>query len=232
LELVAHQQFEIPRLRELARHALPHIVEATLIPLGLFYAALWGIGSTGAILTALAWNYLAIARRLARKDRVPGILLLASLGLTARTLIALASGSMFIYFLQPSLATAAVGAAFLVSVPFGKPLAQRLAHDFVPMPAGFAKQPVIRKVFAQITLLWALVNLINAAGTVVLLVSAPLATYLAAKTGLSAGVTLTGILLSSWWFRRTLRRAGHLGHHGELVEGGAGTTASLAPAGA
>jgi hypothetical protein len=100
------------------------------------------------------------------------------------------------------LATAVVGGAFLLSVPFGRPLAQRLARDFVPFPEGYIKRPAIRKVFVQITIIWALVNLLNAGGTLILLVSQPIATYVAAKTQTSAVITGAGILV----FRRVVKR--------------------------
>ncbi len=202
---VAHT-FEIPRLRELARHALPHLIEATLIPLGIFYLSLWQFGAHVAIWAALAWSGSALLRRIILRKTVPGLLIIGFLGLAARTIIAAASGSIFLYFLQPSLATAVVGGAFLISVPFGRPLAQRLARDFVPFPEGYIKRPAIRKVFVQITIIWALVNLLNAGGTLILLVSQPIATYVAAKTLTTAVVTGAGILVSSWWFRRVVKR--------------------------
>ncbi len=206
--IVDHHHFELPRLRELARRSLPQVLEAMLVPLALFYAALWALGPTGAICAALAWNYLALARRIWRRERLPGVLLIATLGLTARSVLALASGnSMFVYFLQPSLATALLGGAFLLSVPLGRPLAEKLAHDFVPLPAWFVTRPRVHKLFVRISLLWALVSLANAAGTIALLVNVPITTYLAAKTGLSAFLTLGGIVVSSWWFRRGIRHS-------------------------
>ena len=164
-------------------------------------------GPKGAICIALAWNYSALLRRLWRRERLPGVLLIATLGLTARSALALVSkGSLFVYFLQPSLATALLGGAFLLSIPLGRPLAEKLAHDFVPMPPSFFKRPKVRQLFVKISLLWALVSLANAAGTVALLVNFPIGTYLAAKTGFSAVLTIGAIALSSWWFRRSLRR--------------------------
>jgi hypothetical protein len=205
---VDQHHFELPRLRELARRALPQLLEATLIPLALFYAALWALGAHGAICAALAWDYLALGRRVVRRERVPGILVIATLGLTARSVLALASGrsGLFVYFLQPSLFTALVGGAFLLSVPLGRPLAERLAHDFVPLPASFLKNAKVRRLFVRISLLWAVVSLANAAGTVALLLNVPVAAYLAAKTGFSGGLTLGAIMLSSWLFRRGIRR--------------------------
>ena len=206
---VEHHHFEPPRLRELARRAAPQVIEATLVPLVLFYAGLLALGPRGAICAALGWNYAALFRRLWCHERVPGVLLIATAGLTARSLVALFShGSLFVYFLQPSLATALVGGAFLLSVPLGRPLAERLAHDFVPLPPGFVKRPKVRQLFVRISLFWALVSLANAAGTILMLLSMPIATYAAAKTGFSAALTVGGVVVSSWWFRRSLRRNG------------------------
>ena len=205
---VDHHHFELPRLGELARRSLPKVLEAMLIPLALFYLALWALGPTGAICAALGWNYLALGRRIWCRERLPGILLIATLGLTARSVIALVSGnSLFVYFLQPSLATALLGGAFLLSVPLGRPLAEKLAHDFVPLPAWFTTRPRVHRLFVRISLLWALVSLANAAGTIALLLNVPIPTYLAARTGLSAFLTLGGILVSSWWFRRGIRHS-------------------------
>jgi hypothetical protein len=210
---VEHHHFELPRLRELFRHAIPQILEAILIPLGLFYAALSVLGPRGAICTALAWNLTALLRRVWRRERLPGVLLLGTVGLTARSVIALASSSsLFVYFLQPSLGTALLGAAFLLSIPLGCPLAEKLAHDFVPLPASFVKRPKVRQLFVRISLLWAVVSLINAAGTLALLVNVPITTFLAAKTGFSWALTIGAVVLSSWWFRRGLRR-----HNAELL---------------
>src|SRR4051812_1622290 len=137
---------EIPRLRSMARHAIPHLAEATFIPLALFYAFLWTAGVWGALIAALAWSWLAVIRRLVTGQRVPGILVLGTMGITARTIVSFASGSTFVYFLQPSLTTMVVAGAFLVSVPQGRPLAERLAHDFVPLDPQIMRLPAVKQV--------------------------------------------------------------------------------------
>jgi hypothetical protein len=198
--------FEIPRLRDLARHALPHVLEGTIIPFAVFYLALWEWGTMVGIVAALAWSWAALGYRVVRRRSVSGLLLIGIAGFTARSLIGLASGSAFVYFLQPSLATACVGAAFLFSIPAGRPLAERLARDFVPFPPGYLKRPVIRRVFMQITAIWALVMLLNAFGSVGLLLTQPIATYLPARTAASGLLTVGGVLASLWWFKRALRK--------------------------
>ncbi len=202
--------FEMPRLRTLARHAAPHVVEGTVVPLALFLLTLHFVGVWGAVLIGLGWTYTAVARRLIMRQRVPGILLLTAATLTARTVVAMVSGSVVVYFLQPTLGTALVAAAFLLSVPLGRPLAERLARDFCPIPSGVLAQTPVRRFFLQITLLWAFTQLVNATLTLWLLFSQSLATFLVAKTLVSWGLTGSAILVSTLWFRRSMRRNGIL----------------------
>jgi len=200
--------FEIPRLRALARHALPNIIEASLIPLAVFYLAMWALGVWGALGAALAWSYGAIGFRIATRRRVPGMLILGALGLTARTLVALASGSVFIYFLQPSLGTIAVAGTFLMSVPAGRPLAEKLAGDFCPIPPDVMAHPNVASFFARVSVLWGFVFLANAGATIYLLVSQSLGVYLLAKTIVGAALTCSAIAFSTWWFVRHMHRHG------------------------
>jgi hypothetical protein len=196
--------FEMPRLRALARRAIPSVLEGTLLPLALFYGALW-LGSVWAgVVAALAWSWTALARRLFKKEAVPGLLIVGTLGITARSVIALSTGSVFVYFLQPTIGTVVVALAFLLSLPAGRPLAERLAHDFVALPDAFRSHPPIRRVFARITLLWAMVMLANAGITLWLLLSQSLAVFLAARTATSLVLTGAAIGISTVWFRRSV----------------------------
>jgi hypothetical protein len=203
-----HPPLEIPRLRALARHALPNLVEASLVPLLVFYGALWLVGVWGGLLAALAWSYAAIVRRLVTRTPVPGLLVLGAAGLTARTAIAALSGSVFVYFLQPTLTTVLIAGVFLLSVPAGRPIAQRLAGDFCPLPDTFVGSPPVRRFFARITVLWAFVQLTNAALSLWLLVTQPVATYVVARATSSWLLTGAAILLSTLYFKRSMRRHG------------------------
>jgi len=203
-----HPPLEIPRLRALARHALPNLVEASLVPLAVFYGALWLVGVWGGLFAALAWSYTAIARRLVTGRPVPGLLVLGVVGITARTIVAALSGSVFVYFLQPTLTTVLIAGIFLVSVPAGRPLAERLAGDFCPLPAAFVGSPPVRRFFARITLLWAFVQLTNAAVSIWLLVTQPISTYVVARTATSWLLTGAAVVASTLYFRRSMRRHG------------------------
>lgn len=208
--VIQHAPLQLPRLPTLARRAVPNLVESTLIPVALFYLVLWLVGVWGALAGALLWSYGALLRRAVLGRRIPGLLVLGALALTVRTIVALSTGSVFVYFLQPTLGTVSAAGAFLVSVPAGRPLAERLAADFVPLPPGLIGHPVVRRLFLRITLLWAFVLMANAALALWLLVTQPLAVFLLAKTLGSAALTGGAVTLSTLWFLRSMRRHGLL----------------------
>src|SRR4029079_11288682 len=103
---------------------------ATFVPMALFYGVLTTVGFRPALVAALLWSYTAIGRRVVTRQRIPGVLVLGSVLMTARFLIAMATGSAFIYFLQPTLGTFLVATLFVSSVSMRKPLPERRAHDF------------------------------------------------------------------------------------------------------
>ena len=107
----------------------------------------------GRTIAALAWSYGALVRRLVLRRRVPGMLVLGTIGLTVRTVLALVSGSVYLYFLQPTLCTVLVASAFLFSVRGERSLAERLAHDFVPLPPVLLSRPWMRRFFNGVSVL-------------------------------------------------------------------------------
>ncbi|MCU1462758.1 MAG: conserved hypothetical rane protein [Acidimicrobiales bacterium] len=176
-------------LARVARHGGRNLLEATFVPVVLFYSALWTIGVWGALWIALAYTWGAIAVKSARGKRVPGILVLGAVGVTVRTVLAMASGSMFVYFLQPTVSAFAIGVAFCGSVALGRPLAMRLAADFCPITPELQARPAVRRLCNRLSLLWGGVNLVNALVAIWLLTTQPVATYVWTKTVMSMGLT-------------------------------------------
>jgi hypothetical protein len=202
--------FEIPRLRTLARHALPNVIEGTLVPVGLFLVMLHFLGVWGAMAVGLGWSYAAVLRRLVARKPVPGIMILGAVTLTARSVLAFATGSSFIYFLQPTLGTALVAIAFLLSVPLGRPLAQRLAADFCPIPPHVMANHHVRRFFLQISVLWALSGFLNVSVALWLQFSQSVGTFVFAKSLASGAITATAVAISVVWFKRSMTRHGVL----------------------
>jgi hypothetical protein len=195
-----------PVLLAVARRSLPQLVEATVIPTVLFYCALTAFGPGAAMIAALCWAYGALARRVLRGDRPPALLLLATCGLSVRTAVGLLSGSTFAYFVQPVATTVMLSAVFIVSVAAGRPLVARMANDFCPLAPEVARRPAVTRLFAGLTLLWAVVHLLTAAVTLGMLVSMPVAPFVALKTTVCLAITVIGVVVTVCWSVQTARR--------------------------
>jgi intracellular septation protein A len=199
-----HHVIELPAIRGLLRHASWHLVEAVAIPMATFYLLLTLAGLTAALVVALVWTYGSIIRRLVIGERVPAILVLGTMLFTVRCVIAFMTNSVFLYFLQPTLGTYLVAALFLLSVPFGKPLAERLAHDFCPLPDALLQRMAMRRYFLRLSLMWALVYTVNASATLFLLLTQSTGTFMLLKS-FSPVLTGSAIVVSYLWFRRSMR---------------------------
>jgi intracellular septation protein A len=195
----------LPPIRELGRRAAENVLEATLVPLALFYLFLSTVGLRGALVAALCWSYAAVGRRIATGQRMPGLLVLATILVTVRFCIAMSTGSTFVYFLQPTLGTFLVAGVFLASVSLRKPLAQRLAHDFCALPESLTANLRVQRFFAQISLLWALVYLVNGSTTLYLLMHESVGTFLLLKFVISTTCPLSAIAASAAYFFKSLR---------------------------
>src|SRR5437868_7595861 len=191
-----------------ARRSGPHLIEATIVPAVLFYVGLVAAGLGAAYVAALGWSFAALARRVLQHDPVPPILLIGVIGITVRTLVAVVSGSSFVYFFQPVLGSVAMGCVFLVSVAIGRPLIATLAHEFWPLSPEVVARPGVVRLFRRLTVLWAGVNLASAALTTGLLVSLPLGAFLAVKQVSGLGLTAGAVCLTVSMSLRTARREG------------------------
>jgi hypothetical protein len=195
-------------LRTVARRALPHFVEATVVPAVLFYSCILVLGIWVAFVVSLAWSYLAIARRVVSGAQVPPILVLSTVALTVRTALAIASGSTFLYFVQPVLCTLAIAGVFLGSLAMGRPLIGLLASDFWPLTPEVAAHPAVVRLFRGLTILWAGINLALAAVTFVLLITLPVEAFVPAKMLSGYIITGSGIVVTVALSIATARREG------------------------
>jgi hypothetical protein len=194
-------------LKVVGRRSLPSVIEATIIPAVLFYVLFVSVGPVAAMVAVLLWGYGSLLRRLISGHPIPGILQLAIVGLTVRTIVGIFSGT-FMYFLQPVAATVALGLVFLGTLMFGRPMIARMASDFCPLSPDIAGRPAIVRLFSGLTLLWAGVHLLTAGTTFALLVSLPTETFVVLKSAVSMPITASAIVLTVWWSMRIARAEG------------------------
>lgn len=179
-----------PDLRAVVRRVALSLLIACAVPAALFYTCFRLYGVWTAIVVALCWSYGAIAWRAFTGRRTSGLLLLTAMLITARTVISLAAGSTFLYFLQPIISDTVVAVAFFASLATARPMVARLAGDFYPMDDELHLRPRIRRLFTTLTVLWALLCLTKAALTLWLLESTSLQTFVLVKSVSALSINL------------------------------------------
>lgn len=194
-----------PQIRAILRHLGLSLLMANIVPTVLFWVCLVSFDVWAALVAALAWCYGATAWRMLTRRRMSALLMLTLVGLSVRTAIAFASGSTFLYFLQPVLNNSVVALVFLLSLATARPVVARVAADFYPMTDDIAKRPRVERLFWHLTLLWAVVALCKATVTFWLLQSQSVTnfvlfkdTFFVAMTVLAVSVTVT----ASVWVAR------------------------------
>jgi len=212
---IIHLQALSGQLRQVARH----LFEVVLAPLGLFYLLLTLTNFTGGLLAALGWALAALVRRVLTRSPIPAVLWLTTGLLVVRTAIGYATGSVFLYFLQPTLQNFLIAFVLLATVRLRRPLIARLADDFCAFPAALTSNLRVQRFFRRVSLLWALVFLTNGAATLWVLARATLGNFLVVTT--AGSFTLVGIaaVVSLLWFRRELRGEGIRLRFGAVVAG-------------
>lgn len=171
-----------PSLLAVVRRVSLSLLIAVVIPAVVFYGVFVLAGVWTAIVAALVWAYGAIAWRAMTKRRTSGLLILAAILLTGRTVLSAVADSAWLYFLQPVISDGIVAVLFLLSLASARPMVARLAGDFYPMDHELAARPRIRRLFRNLTILWAVLGLAKATMTLWLLQSQSLETFVLAKS--------------------------------------------------
>ena len=199
---------QMPPLRSMLGRIGAQVVEGTLVPAGIFWAVLHLSGLVWALFAALAWCYLAIARRWVRGRALPAVLLVAALLFTTRTGIALAFHSTFVYLLTPTINAFVLALAFLGSAVLGRPLTERFARDFVGLPPHVTALARVRTVLNRLCGVWALVNVLNGWVALQLLVADRYDAVLLARSIMTPVLSAVAVACCVLMGRRALRAEG------------------------
>lgn len=190
------------------RRLFPYLVEATMIPTALFYTGLLTFGLLWGIVAAASWTFVSVVRRLARRQQIPGLLLLAALGISLRMIMYLLNDNAFAYFIQPIIRTVATAVFFACSAWFGKPLVARFAADFCAFGTDVRDRPAIISLFRRLTFLWAGAQATIAAINLTLLLTVPLPDFVGTATVVASLIMCAGVVFTVSDSVRTARTDG------------------------
>jgi uncharacterized membrane protein len=171
-----------PTLVTVVRRVSLSLLVAVVVPAAVFYGVFALAGVWTAIAAALAWSYGAIVWRALTRRRTSGLLVLTAVLLTGRTALSVIADSTWLYFLQPVISDGVVALLFLLSLASARPMVARLAGDFYPMDHELAMRPRVRRLFRNLTALWAALGLAKAGMTLWLLQSQTLETFILVKS--------------------------------------------------
>jgi hypothetical protein len=207
----------LPRLSAIVKRVAVSLTTAVIAPALLFATLVVVANIATAMIVALAWVVGAISWRGATGRTVSGLLVLTLAIMAVKTTLAFATGSTFIYFVQPVFVDVAVALLFLSSWRSDRPFVSRLAPDFCPMDAALAARPRIRRLFRGLTLMWGLVILIKASVTLTLLLSMSTVDFVVIKSGTILTLTVTATAATIAWSVIVCRQEGLLGRHDAMV---------------
>ena len=202
-----------PQIRAIMRHLGLSLLMANIVPGVLFYVCLVSMDVWAALVAALAWCYGAMAWRMVTRRRTSMLLLLTLVGLSVRTAVAFASGSTFLYFLQPVLNNTVVALLFLLSLATARPVVARVAADFYPMTEDIARRPRVERLFWRLTLMWALVALCKATVTFWLLQSQSVTAFVLYKDTFMLTTTVLAVTVTVLTSVSVARKEGLLHRH-------------------
>lgn len=196
---------EMPGWRPIAKRAGTTLVLVSLLPMAVFYTSLSLFGLRAAVLTTVGWYYAGLLLKVFRRKPVLAAAMLGAGLLSIRAVITFLTGSAFLYFLQPVAGTVATATVFAASALAGRPVLDRLAHEFCPFPAEVSARLRKARFFSWLSAVWSATYFINAVGTVWLLVNSSLTGFIVVKSVLSPLLVVAAIGASYVVFRRTVR---------------------------
>lgn len=201
----AEHVIDLGHLKPTLMNGLRLLLETVVVPTLLLYVCMLTVGGVTGLIAVLVWCALTVAVRLTTVRRVPGTLLLALCMLVARTSIALALSSVYVYLLQPVAGSMVMATLFIGSALIGRPITLRLAQDFVKLPHGLVSDERVRRMFVQVSLLWGVSRLLDA-GMSLGVLHFGIAAGIFSRGVFSGLLTALSIGVCSYWGWSRLRR--------------------------
>ncbi|MEO8889687.1 MAG: hypothetical protein ABI301_02675 [Jatrophihabitantaceae bacterium] len=195
----------MPGWRPILKRAATTALLASLLPMLVFYLSMAAFGLRAAVLATVGWYYAGLLLKLVRRQPVLAAAMLGAGLLSIRALMMFLTGSVFLYFLQPVAGTVATATVMAATALAGRPVLDRLAHEFCPIPDEVSVRLRQARFFSRLSIVWSVTYFVNAAGTLWLLINASLTGFIVLKSILSPLLVLAAIATSYLVLRLTVR---------------------------
>ena len=199
------QVIDMPGWRPIVKKVFTTVTLVSALPMAVFYTTMTLFGVRAAGLATVSLYYGALAVKVLRRKPILAAALLTAGLLSIRTVVMFLTGSSFLYFLQPVAGTVAVATVIAASALAGRPILDRLAHEFCPFPADLSARLREQQFFNRLSAVWAVTYLINAVGTIWLLRSMSIGGFVVLKSVLGPALTITAVATSLLYFHLAMR---------------------------
>lgn len=202
----AEHLIELGHVGKVIRDALLLLTETVVVPTAILYASMRTVGTVAGLAGVIAWCLLTMALRWMFGARVPSTLLLVVGILVARTAVALAFTSVWLFLIQPIAASALMAVVFVGSALIGRPITQRLAQDFVHLPERLLADRRMQRVFMEVALIWGFSRMLDAGISLNSLLSWGDGAGVLVRGMLSVGLTALSVAGCVYWGWRRVHR--------------------------
>jgi intracellular septation protein A len=199
------QVIDMPGWRPIVKRVFTTLALVSGLPMAVFYTAFALFGLRAAALATVSLYYGVLLLKVLRHKPVFAAALLTAGLLSIRTVIMFITGSSFLYFLQPVAGTVVVATAIAASALAGRPILDRLAHEFCPFPAELSTKLREQRFFARLSAVWSIAYLVNAVGTIWLLRTMSVGGFVVLKSVLGPALTIMAVAASLIYFQVAMR---------------------------
>jgi hypothetical protein len=197
---------ELPRPLRLLRTVGWNFTESFGLPTAGYTIGTWLAGGNAGLLAMLAAIWVTAGVRKLVTGSVPGLVTISLVVLSVQTVIAVATGSVWIFLLHFPIANFGLCLLFARTARGHSPLAARLAAEVIGLRWPAAQR--LHHFFGDVTLLWAGVFLLLAASLAVLLAAVPTGTYVPVWAAITVTLIAAGAGASALWLRAVVRGLG------------------------
>jgi hypothetical protein len=202
------EQLELPRPKRLLWITSWNLAESVGFPVAALALFAWLYGRNPGLIAGCAAVWVTVVIRKLCTGSVPGLLAISAVVLTLQTVLAVATGDLWIFLLHFPLANLCLSVLFARTARSSSPLCEKLAAEVIALRQPPRKLPGLHRFFQNATLFWAGIFLVLGGCMAALLVTVPLRPFLELSTVATVALIAAGIGASVIWFRSVLRRLG------------------------
>jgi uncharacterized membrane protein len=198
----------MPRPARLVRTTAWSLIESAGLPIAALALAGWLWGRNAGLIAGVAVVWIIAAIRKIHTGTVPSLVMISVVVLTLQTVLAVATGQLWIFLLHFPVANLFLCVLFARTARGPNPIVARLAAEVVSLRQPANPSPGLLRYFQDVTLLWAAIFLLLAASMAALLVTQSTAVFLLLSTVATVVLIVAGAGASALWLRVVLRRLG------------------------